>query len=154
MPRIAIQHLAVLPLAAMLSGVAWAYEPIVVAQNWRQIAFDRDGDCAGEVRTNGRFALINAAGLGSGAEGRYLVTNEDMKPIDWSIEAGPGGEWVRYYVPFLPGKDAGTVQVTISTSQCSLSLAFEWDTYNPANDWASIRAMGGESIENRGDDRL
>jgi hypothetical protein len=152
-PRIAARYLAVLPLFAVLAGSADAYDPIVVKQGWRQIAFDRDGACAGEVRTNGKFALINAAGLGAGAEGRYLVTNADMKPIDWTITAGPDGEWVRYYVPFLPGKEAGTVQVTISTRRCSLSLAFAWDTYNPANDWASIRAMGGESIAQRSSTR-
>jgi hypothetical protein len=147
MPRLAARSFAILPLLAALAGSAAAYDPIVLKQNWRQIAFDRDGDCAGEVRTNDRFALINAAGLGSGVPGRYLVTNEDMKPIDWTITTGPDGEWVRYYVPFLPGKDAGTVQVTISTRRCSLNLAFAWDTYNPANDWASIRAMGGKSLQ-------
>jgi hypothetical protein len=146
MPRLAARYFAILPLVAALAGSANAYDPIVEKQGWRQIAFDRDGDCAGEVRTNGKFALINAAGLGAGAPGRYLVTNEDMKPIDWSIAAGPDGEWVRYYVPFLPGEDGGTVRVSISTRQCSLSLAFAWDTYDPTNDWASIRAMGGKSL--------
>lgn len=146
MPRFTTRILAIMPLLAVLAGSANAYDPIVEKQGWRRIAFDRDGNCAGEVRTNGRFALINAAGLGPGAPGRYLVTNEDMKPIDWTITAGPDGEWVRYYSPFLPGKETGTVVVTIATRQCSLSLAFAWDRYNPRNDWASIRAMGGERL--------
>lgn len=146
MPRFEPRYLAVLPLAAALAGAAQAYDPIVLSKEWRQIDFDRDGKCAAEIRTNGKFALINAAGLGAGAPGRYLVTNENMKPIDWSITAGPDGEWVRYYTPFLPGKQAGTVEVTIATRQCSLNLAFAWDRYNPKNDWASIRAMGGESL--------
>jgi hypothetical protein len=130
-------------LAVLLTGPALAYDPIVEKDGWHQVDFDRDGRCVGEIRTNGKFALINAEGLGAAEAGRYLVSNEDMKPIDWSIRAGPAGEWVRYYSPFLPGREAGLVNVTISTRSCRLNLAFEWDTYNPRNDWASIRAMGG-----------
>jgi hypothetical protein len=115
-------------------------------KGWRQIAFDRDGDCAAEIRTNGKFVLVNASGLGANSSGRYYLTNRDIKPIDWAISANADGTWARYYVPFVPGRDTGTVEITLATRQCSLGLAFEWDTYIPANDSASIRALGGETL--------
>ena len=140
MPR--FKTLAILPLAA-LAGTAQAYDPIVVEKGWPQLDYASDGPCEAEIRGNGKVFLINAVGLGAETPGRYIVTNEDMKPIDWQILTSPDGRWARYYVPFLPNLDAGTVQVTISTRQCSLDLSFNWDTYIPANDWASKRAMGG-----------
>lgn len=140
MPRLTPGYLVLLPL--VLAGPAAAYDPIVVEQGWHQVAFDRDGDCAAEIRTNRKFALINAAGLGAGEQGRYYLTNADMEPIDWSIVANERGEWRKYYVPYLPDVEAGIVEITLSTRQCTLNLAFQWDTYVPDNDWSSIRAMG------------
>ncbi|HSG35258.1 MAG TPA: hypothetical protein VLA37_12035 [Sphingomonadaceae bacterium] len=135
---------ALLPLASVaLTGPALAYDPIVEENAWPRLDYAADGECEGEIRGNGKIFLINAVGLGSEQPGRYYLTNQDMVPIDWEIVTGPNGEWMRYYIPFLPGGDheAGTVNVSISTRYCSLNLTFDWDTYIPENDWSSKRAL-------------
>ena len=130
MPHIKPFYLAALPLAAIgLSGPASAYDPIVVKDGWKQVAYDRDGDCEGEVRGNGKIFLINAIGLGEYADGRYYVTNVDMMPIDWDIVTGPNGEWTRYYIPYIPNYEEGTVNVRISTRACNISMTFDWKAF-------------------------
>jgi hypothetical protein len=117
------------PLAAIgLATSASAYDPIVEARGWQQVAHDKDQGCEAEVRGNGQIFYVYAVGLGSGGAGRYEVTNRDMPPIDWSITADENGEWARYYIPILPNHRGGTVRVNISTVDCSLAMAFDWRT--------------------------
>jgi hypothetical protein len=129
MPR---KFLAILPLIA-LAASARAYDPIVESRGWKQVAYAEDGDCEAEVRGNGQFYYIYAVGLGAGAPARYYLTNGDMKPIDWSVRADGNGEFARYYIPFRSDpyyaeapRHSGTVEVRISTDQCSLALTFDW----------------------------
>ena len=93
---------------------------------WPVVASARDGDCALEVTGNGRVYLISATGLGAGRQGRYQLSNGDMKPIDWSIAAGGDGRFARYYMPFRFHRDGGTVEVTVSTPDCAMSASFPW----------------------------
>jgi hypothetical protein len=122
MPR---KPLLFLPLLALATSAS-AYDPIVLARGWQQLAYDRNGDCEAEARSNGQIVYIYAVGLGDDAEGHYFLTNGEMTPIDWNIQADSEGEWARYYVPYLPSRRDGVVNVTISTDECSLGLAFQW----------------------------
>lgn len=122
MPR---KLLLILPLIAC-AGAAHAYDPIVEARGWRQLAHDRNGTCEAEARGNGQVIYIYATGLGADAEGRYFLTNGDIVPIERDIQADSDGEWARYYMPYVPSQRGGTVNITISTRECSLGLAFDW----------------------------
>ena len=96
-----LKLLYALPLATlMLAGSAHAYDPIVQTRGWKQVAYDKDQGCEGEVRGNGQIYYIYAVGLGASTQGRYHLTNVDMEPIDWNITADDNGEWARYYIPF------------------------------------------------------
>lgn len=129
MPR---KTLVILPLIA-LAGSAHAYDPIVLKRGWQQVAYDEDQGCEAEVRGNGQIYYIYAIGLGEGARARYHLANGDMKPIDWAIRADANGEFARYYIPFRfdphyaeVTRHSGTVEINISTVECSLELSFEW----------------------------
>ena len=130
-----LKLLYALPLATlMLAGSAHAYDPIVQTRGWKQVAYDKDQGCEGEVRGNGQIYYIYAVGLGASTQGRYHLTNVDMEPIDWNITADDNGEWARYYIPFHYNLEyaadqprySGTVRITLATVQCSLNLAFDW----------------------------
>lgn len=114
-----------LPLLACATGAS-AYDPIVLDRGWQQLAHDRNGDCAAEARSNGQAVYILATGLGSDAAGHYSLTNGEVSPVDWDIQADGNGEWARYYIPYVPSRRGGTVNVTISTGRCNLDLAFTW----------------------------
>jgi hypothetical protein len=124
MPR---KMLLIIPLLTF-AGSASAYDPIVLKRGWQQVAHDKSGDCEAEARTNGQIVYIYAAGLGAGAPGHYYLTNGNMVPLDRNIQADANGEWARYYIPYRVFHRDGTVNVTISTEQCSLGLAFQWKT--------------------------
>ncbi|MGN6498279.1 MAG: hypothetical protein ACTHKM_00890 [Tsuneonella sp.] len=120
------------PIAAALLLLAAApaaadYDPIVIARGWQEVDATRDGDCAGEVRTNGQFYVLMVTGLEPGADGRLYLTNGDMKPIDRAVHARADGTWQEYYVPFRPNRlDGDTVEATITTAACQIPLRFEW----------------------------
>lgn len=135
----------VLPLLA-LAGSASAYDPIVLKRDWQQVAYDKSGDCEAEVRTNGQIVYIYAVGLGADAPGRYHLTNGDMQPIDWNIQADGNGEWARYYTPYRSPHRDGSVNVAITTERCSLGLAFQWRTGVPV-----IDVDGTRHLETSGD---
>ncbi len=99
--------------------------------DWPEVARNSDGDCTMAITGNGKFFRIEAAGLGSGSSGRYVLTNGDMKPIDWRITAGTSGRFIRYYLPFRWGHaaeriDGGTVRVSVATARCTVSGSFAW----------------------------
>jgi hypothetical protein len=130
MPR---KPLLLLPLL-LIAGSARAYDPIVIEGDWQQLAHAKNGDCEAEARGNGQIVYIYAIGLGADEPGQYHLTNGDIVPIDWDIHADGNGEWARYYLPYVPPRRAGTVNVTISTRECTLGLEFQWRTGIPVID--------------------
>lgn len=115
LPPLLVTALAVAPAAAAPIDEAW---PLVSRVD--------DGDCTLEVRSNGRIYRIVADGLGSRADGRFRLTNDDMRPLDWSIEATESGRFARYYMPFRWHVRGGTVRVSVDSARCRLSTAFDW----------------------------
>jgi hypothetical protein len=142
MPR---KLLLILPLLAF-AGAAHAYDPLVEARGWQRLAHARSGDCEAEARGNGQIVYIYATGLGADAEGHYYLTNGDVNPVDWAFQADGEGEWARYYMPYVPSQRGGTVNVTISTRECSLGLAFNW-----RRGIATIDVDGSTHLEPSGD---
>jgi hypothetical protein len=91
-------------LAATAASAA-AYDPIVLKRGWYRVdAFD-DGECAGEVGTNGKFYVISASGFAPGEPAFLTITNGDMHPIERAVRADGNGNWQDYYVPFRPNRD-------------------------------------------------
>lgn len=95
--------------------------------DWREVAVARSGDCALRVTGNGKVYRIAANGLEPGAEGRYVVTNGDMRPLDWQVRADDGGAFARYYLPFRWHRAGDTVAVFLDTPGCSVSATFDWE---------------------------
>lgn len=117
-------------LAAVLAATAAsaaAYDPIVLARGWyRADAFD-DGECAGEVGTNGQFYVISASGFSAGEPAFLTITNGDMRPIERAVQTDTDGRWQDYYIPFRPGRGEGElVTVTLVGERCTVPLEFEW----------------------------
>ena len=96
----AFLSLVVLSLAAR---AATAADP--VDSGWPEVARAEDGPCTLRVTGNGQFYRIAAAGMGSGAEGRMVLVNGDMKPLDWAVRATDDGAFARYYIPFRWHRD-------------------------------------------------
>lgn len=120
---------ASLALVVLAGGTGSAATRIDSA--WPLVAFGGDGDCRLEVTGNGKVFLIAATGLGGGNAGHLVLTNGDMKPIDWAVRATDAGRLARYYLPFRWGHaderiDGGLVRVSISTRTCRISAAFPW----------------------------
>ncbi|QGN54709.1 hypothetical protein [Novosphingobium sp. Gsoil 351] len=112
-------------LASSLAGAtASAAEP--VDSGWSEVARAKDGDCVLRVIGNGQFYRIAASGLGSGAAGRMVLANGDMKPLDWTIRAASNGGFARYYLPFRWHREGGDVLVSVATARCALSTSFAW----------------------------
>ena len=97
-----------------------------VDSQWSEVVRAEEGDCTLTVTGNGKAYRIAATGLGSGAQGRYRLSNGDMVPIDWTIRADGEGEFARYYLPFRWHRRGGTVAVEVATPRCTISAAFEW----------------------------
>lgn len=129
-----------LPLLAV-AGSASAYDPIVVDRGWPQLAHAKSGDCEAEARGNGQIVYIYATGLKPDEPAHYYLTNGDMKPIDWDIQADGNGEWARYYIPNRPSHSGGAVNVTIAAGQCTLNLAFQWRTGIPVIEMDGTRHL-------------
>ena len=121
-----IKPVAILPLIALCfaAGTATAVEP--TDAGWAEVARVRDGDCALSVTGNGQYYRIAASGLGSGALGRMVLANGDMKPLDWTIRATGDGGFARYYLPFRWHHDGGEVTVAVQSARCSVSTRFAW----------------------------
>jgi len=115
---------AALALALVPAASAAAVEPIDAG--WSEVARARDGNCALVVTGNGQFYRVAASGLEPGAGGRFVLTNGDMKPLDWDVRADGAGRFARYYLPFRWHRAGGTVEVALESARCTVSAAFDW----------------------------
>ena len=109
---------------AFAPAAAVAVEPIDA--QWPEVARARDGDCELSVTGNRRFYRIEASGLGSQAPARFLLSNGDMKPLDWSIRAAGDGGFARYYLPFRWHRSGGQILVSVQSERCDLAATFAW----------------------------
>ncbi len=128
-----------LTFAIAVSGLLLAAAPSAMGRqlsdNWPVLASDRDGSCRLSITGNGRIMQLRAVGLVPGERARFALTNAAMKPIDWTVRAGPSGEWSQIYIPFLWGNgdgstrtanSGGTVSVNLSAARCSLGASADW----------------------------
>jgi hypothetical protein len=120
-------------LLALTATTAVAYDPIVLSRGWWRVDAFADGECTGEVGTNGKFYVISASGFAPGERAFLTITNGDMRPIERSVRANAAGEWQDYYLPFRFGQDGGAVAVTLAGSRCVVPLGFGWNRA-PGND--------------------
>ena len=109
------------------ASAATAYDPIVLKRGWDRVdAFD-NGDCAGEVGTNGQFYVISVSGFAAGEPANLTITNGDMRPIARAVRTDVAGRWQDYYIPFRPNRGEGDlVTVTVAGESCTVPLDFEW----------------------------
>ena len=121
-----IRPLALVPVLALaLAGSATSAAAPIDA-DWPEVARVQDGNCELSVTGNGRFYRIAASGLGPEAPARFLLSNGDMKPLDWSIRAADDGGFARYYLPFRWHRDGGEVLVSVQSERCDLITTFAW----------------------------
>jgi hypothetical protein len=119
-------------LAALaLTGPAVALDEIVAARGWTQVDYAESGDCRAEVRSNGQFYRIAAQGVQPGELVSFRLRNADVRPVEHRIAANSDGAWRKFYVPFLWGRDGGTVSVDLESPSCDLNLSFEWSRRQP-----------------------
>ena len=121
-----IKSLAIFSILALglAAGPATAGEPI--GSNWPEVARAHDPACDLSVTGDGQFYRIVASGLGANAPGRMILTNGDMKPLDWMIQAADDGRFARYYLPFRWHRRGGEVTVAVASARCSVSTRFAW----------------------------
>ena len=124
-------RLASLGAAIALAGPAAALDEIVAERGWSQVDYAEDGDCRAEVRTNGQFYRIADQGVQPGEVIEFQLQNADVRPVEYRIAANSDGAWRKFYVPFLWGRDGGTVTVDLQSSRCDLDLSFEWSRRKP-----------------------
>lgn len=117
---------AVLLGALAATGSATATDEIVWKRGWPVVARTESEECRAEVRGNGRFYRIAGTGMAPGERLRFHLTNEDIRPLDYTVIADQSGSWSRYYLPFLWNRVGGTVSVDIESASCRLGLSFEW----------------------------
>lgn len=127
----AILRLGLLAAALSLTGPAAALDEIVAARGWSQVDYAEDGDCRAEVRTNGQFYRIAGQGVRPGEVIDFQLRNADVRPVEYRIAANSGGAWRKFYVPFLWGRDGGTVSIDLQSASCDLDLTFEWSRRQP-----------------------
>ncbi len=120
--RLGLTGLAFLALA----GPALALDEIVAARGWTQVDYAEIGDCRAEVRTNGQFYRIAGQGVQPGEVVSFRLQNAGVRPVEYRIAANSDGAWRKFYVPFLWGRDGGTVSVDLQSASCNLDLSFEW----------------------------
>lgn len=127
----------VLAAALLWSALAPPAGARALWESWPVIDSNQDGDCRLEIRGNGKFMLLRATGLGAARAGRFQVTNETMKPVDWQIVTDTNGVFVRAYLPYLwsnadgtvrTHQTFGTVMARVSTRQCSVTASAPWAT--------------------------
>ena len=121
-----IRPLAFVPLLALCFAAATAAAVEPADSSWAEVARVRDGGCALSVTGNGQFYRIAASGLGAGAPGQLILSNGDMKPLDWTIRAATDGGFARYYLPFRWHRTGGNVTVSVESARCDLSTTFAW----------------------------
>lgn len=111
--------------------------PTRIWDSWPLLAEDRDGECRLEILGNGKFMLIRAQGLGAAETGRFRISNETMKPVDWRIITDTKGVFARAYLPNLWTRADGTVRdwqtsgvmaVSIETRRCRVQASAPWKT--------------------------
>jgi len=125
-------RLSLAGLAALaLTGPAAALDEIVTARGWTQVDYVESGDCRAEVRSNGQFYRIAGQGLQPGEVIDFHLQNADVRPIEYRIAANSDGAWRKFYVPFLWGREGGTVSVDLQSPSCDLNLSFEWSRRRP-----------------------
>ena len=124
-------RLALLGAAVALAGPAAALDEIVAARGWSQVDYAEQGDCRAEVRTNGQFYRIAGQGVRPGEVVDFQLRNADVGPVEYRIAANSDGAWRKFYVPFLWGRDGGTVSVDLQSASCDLDLSFEWSRRQP-----------------------
>jgi len=127
----AILRLGLLAAALSLTGPAAALDEIVAARGWSQVDYAEDGDCRAEVRTNGQFYRIAGQGVRPGEVIDFQLRNADVRPVEYRIAANSDGAWRKFYVPFLWGRDGGTVSIDLQSASCDLDLTFEWSRRQP-----------------------
>ena len=127
----AILRLGLLAAAMSLTGPAAALDEIVAARGWSQVDYAEDGDCRAEVRTNGQFYRIAGQGVRPGEVIDFQLRNADVRPVEYRIAANSDGAWRKFYVPFLWGRDGGTVSIDLQSASCDLDLTFEWSRRQP-----------------------
>jgi len=114
-------------LAAVISGAALAYDPIVLTRGWERVDTFQGEQCSGEVGTNGRFYVLSVSGFAPGDPAFLTITNGDMKPIEREVRANAAGEWQEYYIPFRYDRGEGdVVTITLAGETCVVPLGFEW----------------------------
>ena len=124
-------RLGVLAAALSLTGPAAALDEIVGERGWSPVDYAEDGDCRAEVRTNGQFYRIAGQGVQPGEVIEFQLRNADVRPVAYRIAANSDGAWRKFYVPFLWGRDGGTVSVDLQSASCALDLSFEWSRRQP-----------------------
>ena len=82
MPRSASARLLLAATAsAAAAGPATAADPIVERRGWPQVALADGGDCAAEVRGNGKIFVIAGEGLQPGEELRIRLSNSEISQL-------------------------------------------------------------------------
>ena len=109
-----------------LSGPAAALDEIVGARGWQQVDYAENGACRAEVRGNGQFYRIAGEGVRPGEVVRFVLQNEDIKPVEYNVVANGDGAWREFYIPFVWHLDGGVVRVNLSSESCNLNLSFAW----------------------------
>jgi hypothetical protein len=117
--------------AALACGLWLGATTAAIAQTWigPVVAADEDvdHDCRMEVSGNGRFYRLTAVGLEPGEPAKFVLFNEDIKPIDRTVRVRQDGTWAEFYLPALASRRHGVVQASISGARCNLQVAFAWD---------------------------
>ena len=111
-------RLGVLAAALSLTGPAAALDEIVVERGWSQV-------------DNAEFYRIAGQGVQPGEVIEFQLRNADVRPVAYRIAANSDGAWRKFYVPFLWGRDGGTVSVDLQSASCALDLSFEWSRRQP-----------------------
>lgn len=113
-----------LAAGVVLVGPAAAARP--ADADWPEVAAASDGRCSLSITGNGQIYRIAISGFEPGEAGRYVLTNGDMAPLDWTIRADGSGTIARYYMPFRWSRYGGTVNVAVSGADCSVAASFPW----------------------------
>jgi hypothetical protein len=109
----------------------------MIWDSWPVLDADSDGDCQLEILGNGKFMLIRAQGLGPAEQGRFEVTNPQMKPVDWRVISDTKGVFVRAFLPNLWNRGDGTIRdrqnsgvvtASVTMNHCSVTASAPWKT--------------------------
>ncbi|MXO58743.1 hypothetical protein GRI89_04205 [Altererythrobacter salegens] len=114
-----------------VSGSAAARQDIVDARGWPTYDAVKQDGCTAQVRGNGKIYRVQGQGFAPGAAVYVHLVNDGIKPLDYRDTADLSGNWSRYYVPFLWHHQGETVQVNVTSGECSLDLTFDWQRQDP-----------------------